>query len=314
MKKMILGLIIFLLTIPVYADVAIDSNAFPDPTFRNMVLSYDKNGDHILSYDEMGHVYGISCNEKGITSLKGIEYFYNLEELSCYSNQVTGELDVSKNTRLKKLVCSSNKITSLKLGVNDWLRYLSCYDNPLTSLNVSSNRELKNLVLYQYRHTESPDYVYYYYSDEWLRIPRICELVVGSKVVAAEEKAATPSTTPSSTTPSSTTPSTTTNSGATNNTSTNTVTNDLSSATIKTSKNIVQKGKKTTVKFTANSGGKITVKGKSKNAKNKKYVKISGSKVIFQKKAPKGTYKFTVTSAAKGNYKKTTNTISVKVK
>ena len=76
----------------------------------------------------------------------------------------------------------------------------------------------------------------------------------------------------------------------------------------------VRKGKKTTVKITSTSGGKITIKGKSKNAKNKKYVKISGSKVVFQKKAPKGTYKFTVTSAAKGNYLKTTKTISIKVK
>ena len=85
-------------------------------------------------------------------------------------------------------------------------------------------------------------------------------------------------------------------------------------ATIKASKSTVQKGKKTTVKITANSGGKITIKGKSKNARNKKYVKISGSKIVFQKKAPKGTYKFTVTSAAKGNYTKTTKTISIKVK
>ena len=85
-------------------------------------------------------------------------------------------------------------------------------------------------------------------------------------------------------------------------------------ATIKASKATVKLGKKTTVKITSTSGGKITVKGKSKNAKNKKYVKISGSKVIFQKKAPKGTYKFNVTSAAKGNYKKTTKTISIKVK
>ena len=88
----------------------------------------------------------------------------------------------------------------------------------------------------------------------------------------------------------------------------------LVDATIKASKSTVQKGKKTTVKITSTSGGKITVKGKSKNAKNKKYVKIKNNKITFQKKAPKGTYKFTVTSAAKENYTKTTKTISIKVK
>ena len=106
-----------------------------------------------------------------------------------------------------------------------------------------------------------------------------------------------------------------TNSGNSNKTSTtNTDTTNGSSAIIKVSRSTVQKGKKTTVKITSNSGGKITVKAKSKNAKNKKYVKIKNNKITFQKKAPKGTYKFTVTSAAKGNYTKTTKTISIKVK
>ena len=85
-------------------------------------------------------------------------------------------------------------------------------------------------------------------------------------------------------------------------------------ATIKANKTKVTLGKKTTIKITTNSGGKVTIKGKSKNAKNKKYVKISGGKLIFQKKAPKGTYKFTVTSAQNGQFKKTTKTISIKVK
>ena len=84
-------------------------------------------------------------------------------------------------------------------------------------------------------------------------------------------------------------------------------------ATMQASTTTVAVGTKTTVNISTN-GGKITVKGKSKNAKIKKYVKISGSKVVFQKKAPKGTYKFTVTSAAKGNYKKTTKTITIRVK
>ena len=90
--------------------------------------------------------------------------------------------------------------------------------------------------------------------------------------------------------------------------------NTSKAVTIKASKSTVPKGKKTTIKITSTSSGKITIKCKSKNAKNKKYVKISGSKITFQKKAPKGTYKFNVISAAKGNYKKTTKTISIKVK
>ena len=90
-----------------------------------------------------------------------------------------------------------------------------------------------------------------------------------------------------------------------------------SSATIKASKTKVKFKKKTTIKITSNSGAKLTVKGKNSKAKNKKYVKITSgknAKIVFYKKAAKGTYKFTVTSAAKGNYKKTTKTIRIVVK
>ena len=85
-------------------------------------------------------------------------------------------------------------------------------------------------------------------------------------------------------------------------------------ATIKASKTTVQKGKKTGVKIISNSGGKLTVSAKSKNAKNKKYVKIKNNKITFLKKAQKGKYKFTVISAANGNYKETKKTISIRVK
>ena len=89
------------------------------------------------------------------------------------------------------------------------------------------------------------------------------------------------------------------------------------SASIKASKTSVKLGKKATIKITADSKAKLTVKAKSKNAKNKKYVKITNgktAKLAFTRKAPKGTYKFTVTSPARGNYKKTTKTINIKVK
>ena len=88
-------------------------------------------------------------------------------------------------------------------------------------------------------------------------------------------------------------------------------------ATIKASKTTVKRGKKTVIKITSNSGAKLTVKAKDAKAKNKKYVKISSgktAKITFTKKAAKGVYKFTVTSPANGNYKKTSKTIKIVVK
>ena len=93
----------------------------------------------------------------------------------------------------------------------------------------------------------------------------------------------------------------------------------LKKATIKASRKTVKKGKKTTVKVTSDSGAKLTAAGKNSKAKKalkKKYVKITNgktAKITFTKKALKGKYTFKVTSPAKGIYKKTTKTITVKV-
>ncbi len=94
----------------------------------------------------------------------------------------------------------------------------------------------------------------------------------------------------------------------------------LQPAAIKASKTTVKKGKKTTVKVTSDSGAKLTAAAnntKAKSALKKKYVKITNgktAKISFTKKAPKGTYKFKVTSPASGSYKETAKIITIKVK
>jgi Leucine-rich repeat (LRR) protein len=54
-------------------------------------------------------------------------------------------LDVSDNTALTYLNCSSNQLTSLDVSNNPALTYLYCQNNPLTSLDVSQNTALINL-------------------------------------------------------------------------------------------------------------------------------------------------------------------------
>ena len=47
----------------------------------------------------------------------------------------------------------------------------------------------------------------------------------------------------------------------------------------------------------------------------KKYLKLKGDKVVLKKGAPKGNYKFTLTVAASGEWKKTTSKpVSIVVK
>ena len=126
------------------ASVAIDDTNFPDANFRTIVEHYDTNKDSSLSDTEIAAVEEIDCYDKGISNLKGIEYFTALRSLSCGRNQLTA-LDVSKNTALTYLHCSYNQLTSLDVSKNTALTKLYCYNNQLTSLDVSKNTALTYL-------------------------------------------------------------------------------------------------------------------------------------------------------------------------
>ena len=126
------------------AGVAIDDTNFPDANFRTIVEHYDTNKDSSLSDTEIAAVEEIDCYDKGISNLKGIEYFTALRSLSCGRNQLTA-LDVSKNTALTYLHCSYNQLTSLDVSKNTALTKLYCYNNQLTSLDVSKNTALTYL-------------------------------------------------------------------------------------------------------------------------------------------------------------------------
>ena len=126
------------------AGVAIDNTNFPDANFRTVVENFDTNKDSSLSDTEIAAVEEIDCSRKGITNLKGIEYFTALRLLKCNRNQLT-TLDVDKNTALEKLYCSNNKLTSLDVSKNISLTALECDYNQLTSLDVSKNTALTHL-------------------------------------------------------------------------------------------------------------------------------------------------------------------------
>ena len=94
----------------------------------------------------------------------------------------------------------------------------------------------------------------------------------------------------------------------------------VKAATIRQSAKTIRRGRAKTVKVTCNSGAKLTVKAKNakaKYAKKKRTITLKSgktAKLVFRKKAAKGTYTFTVTSPAKGIYGKTKKTITVRVK
>ena len=129
--------------------IAIDAVNFPDANFRSIVTeNYDADKDGNLSDTEIAAVEKIDCVDKGISSLKGIEYFNALKVLLCSQNQLT-VLDVSKNIELSLLSCYRNQLAMLDIGKNAVLEELYCDDNQLTTLNISENPSLKILRCYQ---------------------------------------------------------------------------------------------------------------------------------------------------------------------
>ena len=143
-------------------SVEINETNFPDATFRKYVKDFDKDGNHVLSPQEIAEVTEINVYNKSISDLTGIKYFTELETLMCYSNRLTSldvsgctelkglicynnqlaELDVSENAALVELNCLNNDLTSLDVSDCTALTYLDCSDNRLTSLDVSKNTAL----------------------------------------------------------------------------------------------------------------------------------------------------------------------------
>lgn len=134
--------------------VAVNETSFPDTAFRKYVSeSIDRDGNSLLSADEIRAVKSVSVSGMKIESLAGIEYFTEITSLICQDNLLT-ELDVSSNKALVSLSASGNMLSEIDLSRNTKLENLDLgmtskdgvtYGNDLTELDLSKNRKLKNL-------------------------------------------------------------------------------------------------------------------------------------------------------------------------
>lgn len=141
---------------------------------QTYVIQVDKNGDGKISQMEAEAVKVLALSDiqyylsEDIYSLDGLEYFKNLEYLD-FSYRIyglgctidvspfrslkhlrlwgeIGSLDVSRNTELEYLECSSCRLTTLDVTHNPALEVLLCNDNGMATLDVSQNAALKELV------------------------------------------------------------------------------------------------------------------------------------------------------------------------
>lgn len=135
-----------------------DGGTISDPVFRQYVLdNFDTDRDGRISQSEADAVTEIIELPLGdwdddlerrsptIFSLEGIQYFKNLLALDCSDCEIA-TLDLSQNTKLKKLNCARNNLTNLNLSQNKELEELECGSNNLTRLDLSQNFKLKKLI------------------------------------------------------------------------------------------------------------------------------------------------------------------------
>lgn len=124
-------------------SVKINKTNFPDPVFRAIISGpeYDRDGNGVLDAREIGLTLNIYCEGMGVQSLKGVEYFVDLQGLWCKDNEISS-LDVRALKDLRGLWCSNNPLTSLDLSQNKELVWVYCYDCNLTALDVSHNPKM----------------------------------------------------------------------------------------------------------------------------------------------------------------------------
>ena len=119
---------------------------FPDEKFRYQLNLKTSYGNYYLNQTRVDNVTELWISGKGIKSLKGIEFFKNLDTLVCDSNRLT-ELDLSNNHKLKWLSCDNNDIQTLIFDNPSTLTYLNCDNTQISKLDLSGYSKLTGLYL-----------------------------------------------------------------------------------------------------------------------------------------------------------------------
>ena len=104
----------------------------PDDSFEQVLINLDLDDifDDSVNTSAIDTLQLLEISNKGITDLTGIEDFSALSYLFCHNNQLQ-ELDLSNNTDLFEVNCSSNQLVLLSIqnGNQNSLWYLTATNN-----------------------------------------------------------------------------------------------------------------------------------------------------------------------------------------
>ncbi|MBQ5986775.1 MAG: hypothetical protein IJL59_05885, partial [Clostridia bacterium] len=140
------------LTAQAEGTVWIDSESFPDDQFRAWILENfthstdDETDKAYFTAEQAANVTWIECENKGVATVQGIEYFPNLSVLSLYGNGLTA-IDVSSNTNLIELRVPCNQLTAINVSALTGLVELHLDGNRIGTIDLSNNAALTHLNL-----------------------------------------------------------------------------------------------------------------------------------------------------------------------
>lgn len=120
----------------------------PDKTFRNYLLSKgyaeQVRGAMMRPTAEGCALRSINCYKQGISSLRGIEMFPQLEQLTCSDNPMR-ELDLGGLPRLRRFYCNDVPLRHISVAGCDSLRYIELGYTKLKMLDLSGCTVLDSL-------------------------------------------------------------------------------------------------------------------------------------------------------------------------
>lgn len=120
----------------------INEENFPDTVFRQYISeNFDTDGNGTLSEEEISEIKVVNVqnlSEGKIKTLKGIEYFSELQGLFANENELTS-LDLSSNQKLMTLICDNNALTELTLATSVDIILIGFQNNKLTHVTGEYN-------------------------------------------------------------------------------------------------------------------------------------------------------------------------------
>lgn len=127
------------------SSIKIDSAHFPDKVFREYVKAqFDTNKNGTLSSGEIKAATTIEIQADDLKSVKGIEYFSELQKFTGYADELK-TVDLRKNKKLRLVSFTSSGIEEIKVDGLANLDQLTLGGNPITRLNLNGLTVLRRL-------------------------------------------------------------------------------------------------------------------------------------------------------------------------